>query len=690
MKNFKYLDDLIHDEKKEVVLEHDIVLDKGEESEYEDGISLNIDDLVIDGNGHTIDALGKTRIFNCSGKNITIKNMTLKNGYGVDGGAILNRWGMMEVINCCFENNTANFNKIKSLLRPSVALLISLALLKFILDMGENLLTSVLFSIFLFITCLMVLSIYYSTISPHLFKRRGGAIYNKKKIYLYNCRLIDNNARQGDAIFNDEYGVLELNKTTIENHAFNKNLIISEYQGELSVFDCEFLRNSGSQNIIKSKGDLTIEDGIFRENHSKNIIRKDMNSKGFGRKFDGMDILRTCFMDNYSDNIIFNDSQSHIIGKFIENKIKKSVIYNKGPYCGIEKSIFENNLSYHKDANNVINKGDLTFMNPKINDDGKTILNDGHILIKSAQEDFESKIYGKGDLEMNIIPEGTFDFGYLDRIIHESITKEITLKEDICLENYEIDFYEGGIELDIDDLIIDGNGKTIDGAGKSRIFLITGKNITLKNITFKNGKVLGNLKRINIYNSNGGAIQNNSLDLKISDCTFLNNHADNDGGAIENTLSSSIIISNCNFLDNASSKLGGAICNVGHLKIEGSIFKGNIADRGGAACNFSKLIVENSTFEKNRNRDLVKGTNSIYGPVDLINCHFKRSWGAREHMFIYSASALITGILFFVFYFWGGLNNYFDEITFIFIMFGGVLIVSFTVYYIFGKILRII
>lgn len=65
-KNFKYLDDLIHSGAKEIVLDSDIVLGDGEESEYEDGIRLDVDDLIIDGNGHGIDARGKARIFECT------------------------------------------------------------------------------------------------------------------------------------------------------------------------------------------------------------------------------------------------------------------------------------------------------------------------------------------------------------------------------------------------------------------------------------------------------------------------------------------------------------------------------------------------------------------------------------------------------------------------------------------------
>ena len=73
--NFKYLDELIQSGAKEIVLDSDIVLSDGEESEYKNGIKLDVDDLTIDGNGYAIDALKSARIFHCTGKNVSEYNI---------------------------------------------------------------------------------------------------------------------------------------------------------------------------------------------------------------------------------------------------------------------------------------------------------------------------------------------------------------------------------------------------------------------------------------------------------------------------------------------------------------------------------------------------------------------------------------------------------------------------------------
>ena len=60
--NFRYLHDLIDSSHgKKIKLEYDIVLGDGEESEFPNGIMFMCSEF--DGNGHTIDARGKTPIF---------------------------------------------------------------------------------------------------------------------------------------------------------------------------------------------------------------------------------------------------------------------------------------------------------------------------------------------------------------------------------------------------------------------------------------------------------------------------------------------------------------------------------------------------------------------------------------------------------------------------------------------------
>lgn len=72
------------------------------------GIAIKQDNLVINGNGHTIDADGKARIFAIYSGNITINNLKIINAKTTNGGAIAatdTSW--LKTNNVTFENNQA-------------------------------------------------------------------------------------------------------------------------------------------------------------------------------------------------------------------------------------------------------------------------------------------------------------------------------------------------------------------------------------------------------------------------------------------------------------------------------------------------------------------------------------------------------------------------------------------------------
>ena len=104
------------------------------------------------------------------------------------------------------------------------------------------------------------------------------------------------------------------------------------------------------------------------------------------------------------------------------------------------------------------------------------------------------------------------------------------------------------------DIIIDGNGHTLDGKNTARILYVNegATNIVVKNLNFING-----------YQDLGaGAIFWKGESGTITDCNFTSNSADKSGGAIL-VSTSKVTITNCNFEKSVSkSQSGGAIyCN---------------------------------------------------------------------------------------------------------------------------------
>ena len=566
-RNFRYLDELIHSGVKEIVLESDIVLDPDEKSQYLNGIKLDADDLAIDGNGHAIDARGLTRIFRCTGKNITLKNITLKKGFAKGkGGAIHNESGEITINHSTLTGNTAKYHggAIHN-------------------EKGEITITHS--------------KLNNNTTQRTVYKNDGGAICNNEgEITITETALNNNAADAGGAIYNND-GEITMTKTALkENTAKFGGAIYNDHGGELTITESTLNNNTAHDYggaIENSKGNFKIFNCKFSSNKCPNNIVTN---------YDSLQIHKTTFNDNQSKYIVLNDYGANLgifSGEFKENNIEKSILYNDGKFCSVEKTVFQNNIS--NNTMNIINKSELTLTNPKIKDEGKSILNQNYMLIRKSSSELENTIFGEGTVEVDekIIPQGeNFDFGYLDKKIHESNTKEIILDHDITFENYERDFYEGGIELDMDNLIIDGNGKTISGSDKSRIFIITGKNIKLKNIIFKNGCSHENYD--NPLNNNGGAIKINYIfNVTIENCQFINNTSEEYGGAIYNKDGEITITEST--LNNNTANDGGAIHTTnGDITMTETTLQENTAVRGGAIYNKDgEITITESTLNNN-------------------------------------------------------------------------------------------
>ncbi len=89
-----------------ITLDRNYAFNSTFDSAFTDGIVINRQ-VTINGNGHTIDAQGKARVFDVQASDVTIKNLTIKNAHGYIGGAIYwdDEWG--SVVDCTFINNTA-------------------------------------------------------------------------------------------------------------------------------------------------------------------------------------------------------------------------------------------------------------------------------------------------------------------------------------------------------------------------------------------------------------------------------------------------------------------------------------------------------------------------------------------------------------------------------------------------------
>ncbi len=191
------------------------------------------------------------------------------------------------------------------------------------------------------------------------------------------------------------------------------------------------------------------------------------------------------------------------------------------------------------------------------------------------------------EVQQIYLDSDTMNFREFEELINNGL-REISLTEDVILEDLEKKDYLEGIEINADNIIINGNCHTIDGNKKTPLLNVNASNITLKNFRFENG-----------YSEySGGAIINNGI-LIIESCEFQDNTSDDYGGAIYN--SSKLHIKDSKFIENRAD-YGGAIYldSDSILNLDGSLFKSNSSEfEGGAIYNKSKLLIYRSLFNKN-------------------------------------------------------------------------------------------
>ena len=181
-------------------------------------------------------------------------------------------------------------------------------------------------------------------------------------------------------------------------------------------------------------------------------------------------------------------------------------------------------------------------------------------------------------------------FKNLNDIISNS-NSSVELNKDFTFNNTTDQIYINGVQISKDNFVINGNNHIIDGQNQARILNITGNNITLKNIIFKNGA----------SDNKAGAVYITGLNIKINNCTFINNTA-HDGGAIA-SYGANTTVTNSEFYNNSAKYNGAIYINSENGKITNSNFENNYANVSAGAIGWayqSYGLIENCTFTNNQ------------------------------------------------------------------------------------------
>ena len=142
-----------------------------------------------------------------------------------------------------------------------------------------------------------------------------------------------------------------------------------------------------------------------------------------------------------------------------------------------------------------------------------------------------------------------------------------------------------GIVIGKDNFVLNGNGRTIDGNNQSRLFNIIANNVTLNDLILINGN----------YGMCGGIRAEGTITL--NNVTFINNYANEQGGAIGVTPGTTIICNNTKFIDNYADSGSSILVSSSEVKLYNSyITSKNFAKSSQIYLSNAELYIENTTF----------------------------------------------------------------------------------------------
>ena len=426
---------------------------------------------------------------------------------------------------------------------------------------------------------------------------------------------------------NSEFCELK-NCTFINNSAYCSGAIDAD-SGTfcINVNNCTFINNSASTwfSAVNLKGAIcSIKDSTFINNTKGAYII------GFGSE-GGMN-------GNYFDP--FNGAVSSE-----EYGDGRDLVFVKGK-CEFEcrdisMYYLENNVSVTlKDLNNVALKGRNVVFNKKGNydelynavtdDDGAAFIPSellgapgNYTIIASYKGDLN---YEKcqGQINLEIKPSNKAVGTYTDLAYEiKSVTDEFTLTRNYAYSEGD-EKYKDGIPIE-KGIAIDGNGFTIDASSQARHFNTTfyfddEYPIIIRNLRFINGN----------STSDGGSVNFGYRDeCKFINCTFINNHADNNGGAIS-WFASTIQIDNCTFINNSADNDGGALwCEADNFLLQNSVFINNSANNSGGAIQYcgEQGFIDKSTFIGNAAENCGAVSMIAYDYGTLRNSNFINNTG---------------------------------------------------------------
>ena len=399
--------------------------------------------------------------------------------------------------------------------------------------------------------------------------KSGGAIYRFMSqatwISCDNITFIDNHAtNNGGALFLDttyKYGNLNFYSFHFYNNTavnYGGAVCIGAGTTEVILHQCEFENNNvtnyGSAISRISAAILTLNNCKLLNNRAGSEITVTEENNVLTGHLIGRDSYLNAIY-SVTNNALNINNVTYWDGTQIVTSSASKTNINKGAYLKTDIPSELVNITILSLVETKVNTSETTDDTGIVNYDyGSVAFDDKGAVAKLSFAG--NSYYLPSNASLTLVPSG--EFYLLQKYINEQIADGnliITLPKSKYTYTIDFDNITEGINISVDNVVIDGNGSTIDAQGMSRIFNITGANVTIKNINFVNGSAV-------------------------------------DGGAI-NWIGDNGTLTSSNFTSNVATSTGGAISWIGdNGTLIGSNFTSNVANNGGAV----SWVADNATL----------------------------------------------------------------------------------------------
>ena len=373
------------------------------------------------------------------------------------------------------------------------------------------------------------------------YNKKGNSVFwNGNNGVLSNCRFMNTaNSEyisESSAVYwHGSYGVLS-NCTFMNNYANSIEVRAGAvyWDGNNGVLsNCSFINNSVKDRTVYWKG----SDGVLSNCSFVNNSVKDSAVYWYGSN----GVLSNCsFMNNFANSSYITQSSAvywhgsnGVLSNcsFVNNsdngiEVRAGAVYWEGSYGVLSNCSFVNNSA--NAIKDDVGAGAVYWIG------SKGVLSNCSFVNNTPRD-----VIGIQVFDINSNSNSFARLAYL-----------IDLAEENSILTLDKDYYYSGSEIAINKaLTIDGNNHTLNGLNKSRIFNVKADNVVIKNIRFVNG-----------YGHDGGAVYWHGNDGVLSNCSFMNNSALEYGGAVcWYFTANNGVLANCSFMNNFAHS-GGAVC----------------------------------------------------------------------------------------------------------------------------------